>query len=74
MLFGGERSINAPPSILGKRRMICMAFPCKSTKTIRRALRIESPMQEAVIEYVRRVSDHCSYDAWERRGVFAAGL
>ena len=31
-------------------------------------------MQEAVIEYMRRVSDHCAYDAVERRGVFLAEL
>ena len=31
-------------------------------------------MQEAVIEYMRRVSDHCSHDAVERRGMFVAHL
>ena len=31
-------------------------------------------MQEAVIEYTRRVSDHCAYDAVKRRGVFVAEL
>ena len=31
-------------------------------------------MQEAVIEYMRRVSDHCAYDAVKRRGLFVAEL
>ena len=51
-----------------------MAAPCKSTKTVRRALLIESPMQEAAIEYVRRVSEHCFYDALETQGVIVAEL
>ena len=70
----GGRSINAPQSIVRKRRMLCMAVPCKAAKTIRRALQIESPMQEAVVEYVCRVSEHCSYDALERQGVIVAEL
>ena len=31
-------------------------------------------MQEAVIECMRGVSDHCAYDAVERRGVSVAEL
>ena len=31
-------------------------------------------MQEAAIEYVRRVSEHCFYDALERQGVIVAEL
>ena len=39
-----------------------------------RALHVESHMQEAVIEHLRRVSDHWSYDALGRRGVIVAKL
>ena len=48
--------------------------PMQTNKKIRRALRIESPMQEAAIEYVRRVSEHCFYDALERQGVIVGEL
>ena len=59
----GERSITGTPCILGKRRISCMLFPRKSTGIMQWALHVESHMQDAVIEHVRRVGDHWSYDA-----------
>ena len=73
MLFGG-RSVAATQCILGKRRMSGMLFHRKSTGIMLRALHIESHMQEAVIEHVRRVSEHWSYDTLGRRGVIVAKL
>ena len=60
--------------ISGKRRMSGMLFHRKATGIMLRALHVESHMQEAVIEHVRRVSDHWSYDALGRRGVIVAKL
>ena len=73
MLLRG-RSVAATQCILGKRRMSGMLFHRKSTGMTQRALHVESHMQEAVIEHVRRVSEHWSYDALGRRGVIVAKL
>ena len=51
-----------------------MLFHRKSTGMTQRAMHVESRMQEAAIEHVRRVSEHWSYDALGRRGVIVAKL
>ena len=73
MLFGGTQH-QGDAEYLGEEANNLHGVPMQINKTVRRALHIESPMQEAVIEYVRRVSKHCSYDALERQGAIAAEL